>query len=263
MSPRLYALVRLIVVALLRLWFRVRVEGAEHLPADGPAVIAPNHKSLMDPFFVGVAAPRPVRFMAKSELFRGPIGPLIRRLGAFPVRRGGRDAEAIETAREILREGGLVVVFPEGTRVDEPDALGAPRRGAGRLAIETGSPIVPTAITGTARLWLGPIPKPRLIRISFLAPVQPGDAATTREALAELIERDVWPAVQHEYGRLAATPGPVAAALAALGIGGGLLARHRRKIPGVPRLLGVVESRRARKRSARQRLVRRLRGRGR
>jgi 1-acyl-sn-glycerol-3-phosphate acyltransferase len=263
MSPRLYGLVRLIVVVLLRFWFRVRVEGAENVPESGPAVIAPNHKSLMDPFFVGIATPRQVRFMAKAELFRGPLGWFIRRLGAFPVRRGGGDTEAIETARAILQDGGLVVVFPEGTRVDEPDALGAPRRGAGRLAVETGAPIVPAAITGTARLWLGPIPKPKLIRISFLEAVQPAGAEATREALAGLIEQDVWPAVQHEYGRLAATPGPIAAALTALGIGGGLLARHRRKLPGVPRLLGVVESRRARKRSARERLLRRLRRRGR
>ena len=110
--------------------------------------------------------------MAKATLFRGPFGWLLVRLGAFPVRRGEGDDEALMTARAILREGGVVVVFPEGTRVDEPDALGSPHHGAGRLAIESGAPIVPVAIRGTSHLWFGPVPKPRRVDVSFLPPVE-------------------------------------------------------------------------------------------
>lgn len=157
----LYALVRVLVVPIIRVWFRLHVFGAENVPPSGGVIIAPNHKSFLDPFFVGAATRRRVRYMAKIEMFRGPLRPLLVRLGAFPVRRGEADGEALQTASEILRQGGAVVVFPEGTRVDEPDALGAPHHGAARLALATGAPIVPTAVVGTAGLWLGPIPKPR------------------------------------------------------------------------------------------------------
>ena len=138
-SRRLYAFVRLLATVLLRLWFRFRVTGAEHVPAEGPAILTPNHKNFLDAFFVGLALRRHVRYMAKVKLFKGPLAWLFLRLGAFPVRRGEADAEALATSRAILAAGGLVVVFPEGTRVEEPDALGSPHHGAGRLALETGA----------------------------------------------------------------------------------------------------------------------------
>jgi 1-acyl-sn-glycerol-3-phosphate acyltransferase len=112
----LYATVRFLLAAVLRVWFRLRVSGAEHVPAEGAAIVAPNHKSFMDAFFVGVATRRRVRFMAKTEIFRGPLAWLLVRLGAFPVRRGEADA----------------ALLPEGARVEVPDALGAPHHGAVR-----------------------------------------------------------------------------------------------------------------------------------
>jgi 1-acyl-sn-glycerol-3-phosphate acyltransferase len=242
----LYRVVRALAAAVLRVWFTVHIAGREHVPADGPAIVAANHKSFMDAFFVGIATRRPIRIMAKAELFRGPFGRLLRRLGVFPVRRGEADAEALDTATAILADGGIVLVFPEGTRVDAADALGSPHHGAGRLAIESGAPIVPAAILGTSHLWIGPIPKPRRIDVSFLpavAPARRGQPDTTRAALEELIDRQVWPAVQAEYGRLRATPGVIALALTAVGLGG-LAARRRRP----PRLLGVVQPRRLRRR---------------
>ncbi len=237
----LYALVRILLTPLLRLWFRVRISGAEQIPSEGAAIIAPNHKSFMDAFFIGLATPRRVRYMAKAELFKGPLAWLFARLGAFPVRRGEADADAVETARVLLGQGELVVVFSEGTRVDEPDALGSPHHGAGRLALETGAPIVPAAITGTHRLWAGPIPKPRRVQVAFRARVEVGNVASGRDALTELIDRRVWPAVADEYARLQATPGLVAAAAAAIGIGA--LAARRRRREARPRLLGIVEPR--------------------
>jgi 1-acyl-sn-glycerol-3-phosphate acyltransferase len=227
-SRPLYAVVRAIVVPFLRLWFRMRIQGAEHIPAEGGAVIAPNHKSFWDSFFIGVCTRRHVRFMAKTELIEARYGRLLVRLGAFPVRRGESDAEALETARTILRQGGLLALFPEGTRIRDPEALGSPRRGAGRLALESGAPIVPAAITGTEQLFLGPIPRPRRVQVAFAEPIRVDDMAVTPESAGTLVEQLVWPEVETEYRRLRTRPGLIAAALAAIGIGGGLLARRRR-----------------------------------
>jgi len=92
----------------------MHVSGAEHIPPEGGAIIAPNHKSFWDSFFIGVCTRRHVRFMAKTELIQARYGGLLARLGAFPVRRGQADADALETARTILAEGGLLALFPRG-----------------------------------------------------------------------------------------------------------------------------------------------------
>jgi 1-acyl-sn-glycerol-3-phosphate acyltransferase len=220
---------------------------------DGPAIVVANHKSFLDAFFLGLATRRHVRFMAKAELFRGPLRWLFTRLGAFPVRRGESDREALLTARTVLDQGGLLIVFPEGTRVDEPDALGSPHHGAGRLAVETGAPVVPAAIRGTSHLWLGPVPKPRRVDVAFLPAVH----VTGSTDPNELVDRSVWPAVREEYGRLSATPGLVAAVLAAIGLGGVAAARLRK--PVRPHLLGVVPPRRLRRRSTARRWLDRIR----
>lgn len=257
-SRPLYAFVRLLAVAVLRAWFRVRVSGVEHIPTDGSTIVALNHKNFLDAFFVGIATRRHVRFMAKVELFKGPLGWLFPRLGAFPVRRGEADEAALETARVILRTGGVVVVFPEGTRVEQADALGSPHHGAGRLALETGAPIVPAAITGTSHLWRGALPKVKRVQLTLLPAVVP-EGPPVHDAASELIDERVWPTVQEEYGRLRAKPGLIAAGLAAIGIGGGLLARRQVQTRGKPRLLGKVAPRRLRRRTARARLRARLR----
>jgi len=228
-SRWLYALVRGIVAPLLRLYFRMHVSGAEHIPAQGAAIVAPNHKSFWDSFFIGVCTRRQLRFMAKTELIQARYGRLLVRLGAFPVRRGRADADALETARTILRQGGLLALFPEGTRVRDPDELGNPRRGAGRLALETGAPLVPCAITGTAKLFRAGLPMPRRVQVAFSKPVPVSDLAATPDAAAALISDTLWPEVEEEYRRLRTRPTLIAAGLAALGIGGGLLARRRRK----------------------------------
>jgi 1-acyl-sn-glycerol-3-phosphate acyltransferase len=255
-SPRLYAVIRALAIVVLRLWFRVRVEGGEHVPGAGPAIIAPNHKNFLDPFFIGIATRRHVRYMAKAELMKGPLGWFLLRLGAFPVRRGAADAEAMQTARAILTGGGLVVVFPEGTRVEAPDALGSPHHGAGRLALDTGTAIIPAAITGTSHLWRGALPRLKRVQLAFLPAVVP-DPLHRPDEVSALIDERVWPAVREEYGRLRASPGLIAAVLAGLGVGGGLLARRGRPVRRQIRLLGAVEPRRLRRRKARGRLRRR------
>ena len=240
LSGPLYSCGRLLGLVVLRLWFRVRIFGGERIPRSGPAIIAPNHKNFFDVFFVGTATRRRVRFMAKIELFKGPLGWLLLRVGAFPVRRGEADDEALETARAILADGGLVVVFPEGTRVERPDALGSPHHGAGRLAVQTGAPIIPTAITGTSHLWRGAVPKTKRVQLAFLPAIAPKPALDGHDSASELIDELVWPAVEEGYGSLRATPGLIAACLAAIG-GSGLLAKRRRALRRKPQLLGTVK----------------------
>ena len=225
----LYATVRALIVPFMRLYFRMHIAGAEHIPAEGPAIIAPNHKSFYDSFFIAACTRRPLRSMAKSELIDARYGRLLVRLGAFPVRRGQSDVEALETARTVLRQGELLALFPEGTRVRDPEGLGHPRRGAGRLALDTGAPLVPCAITGTEALFAGPFPKPRRVQIAFAEPISAAGLAATPEVAGELIEGTLWPEVEGEYRRLRARPTLIAAGLAALGIGGGLLFRSRRR----------------------------------
>ena len=143
------------------------------------------------------------------------------------------------------RRRGLVVVFPEGTRVEEPDALGSPHHGAGRLALEAGAPIVPAAITGTSHLWRAALPKLKRVQLAFLPVIAP-QPSEGRDEVSDLIDDRVWPAVREEYGRLRANPGLIAAGLAALGLGGGLLTKRRLEASRKPRLLGTVEPRKLR-----------------
>lgn len=230
-SKPLFRTVRGVAIPYMKLVYALKIEGAENIPETGPVIIAPNHKSFWDAFFVAAATKRPIRFMGKNELFEGRGGKLLIRLGAFPVRRGASDAEAIETARQILRDGGLLALFPEGTRVRDPTILGKPHKGAARLALETGATIVPCAITGTDKLFAGPLPRPGRVRVAFAEPIPPpaAGAEPTPEAAAELVDERLWPEVERQHQRLLSHPGVIAAGLAALGIGAGVAARRRRK----------------------------------
>lgn len=228
-SRPLYAVMRLLLAPVLRIWFGLKIEGAEHIPAEGAAIITPNHKSFWDSFFIALATRRHVRYMAKTELIEARYGRLLVRLGAFPVRRGSSDADALETARTILEQGHLLELFPEGTRIRTPDALGEPRRGAARLALETGAPLIPCAIAGTERLFVGPLPRPHRVRVTFSAPISVEDHEPTPSAAEEIVEEHLWPEVEGSYLDLLSRPGLVAAAVTALGVGGGLALRRRRR----------------------------------
>jgi 1-acyl-sn-glycerol-3-phosphate acyltransferase len=226
-SRPLYALVRTIFVPFMRLWWGLRIKDAERIPRAGPAILTPNHKSFFDSFFLAAATRRHLRFMGKSELFEGRLGKTFVRLGAFPVRRGESDAEALETARVILKQGGLLSLFPEGTRVRDPEGLGVPKRGAVRLALETGAPLVPAAITGTEKLFFHGVPRPTTVRLSFGEPIPVEDLEPTPETAAEVLSDELWPEVEGQFGRLRAHPGLIAAGLAALGLGAVVATRRR------------------------------------
>jgi 1-acyl-sn-glycerol-3-phosphate acyltransferase len=225
----LYRTVRAVTLPFMRGYFRLHIEGAERIPAEGPAIVAPNHKSFWDAFFVAAATRRQIHFMGKAELFEGRFGRTLVRLGAFPVKRGESDADALETAREILLQGGLLALFPEGTRVRDPETLGSPRRGAARLALETGAPLIPAAITGTEKLFLGPLPKPRRVQIAFGEPIPMGELQPTPENAGQLIDDQLWPEVSAEYKRLRDRPGVIVAGLAAVGLAGVAAERTRRR----------------------------------
>ena len=224
-NPVLYFLLRLVMVPVMKVFFGLSATGTEHVPATGPVVIAPNHKSFWDAFFIAAVLRRRVHFMGKAELFTGWRGRLFVALGGFPVLRGSSDAEAIGTARAVLERGDVLALFPEGTRVSDPEKLGHPRRGATRLAIETGAVIVPTAITGTEkRRWH----LPRRVRIAFGEPIPVTDLSPTPEHAGLLLDQTVWPTISEDYRRLRATPGLVAAALAAAGVGYAVRRRRHR-----------------------------------
>lgn len=150
-----YTLARIVLTLPTLLLWRVRAVGVENVPKDGPLVLAPNHFSQMDHFFVGVYLRRKIRFMAKSQLFGPPVLTYIyKHGGVFPIRRGHHDEEAMETARILVEQGEMLLVYAEGGR-SRSKQLGEPKPGIGRIALETGAPIVPVAIHGSerARQW--------------------------------------------------------------------------------------------------------------
>src|SRR5687768_8965127 len=164
-NPVVYWIVRAILQPFFRIYFRLNRIGTEHIPAEGPVLLAANHRSFSDPFMIGTCLGRPLRFVAKVELFEKRWqARLLLALGAFPIRRGESDELAMETARLILEQGGAVGIFPEGTRV-RPGPLGEPKRGVGRLALETGAPIVPIAILGTEDIRRGWRIRPRRVTV--------------------------------------------------------------------------------------------------
>jgi 1-acyl-sn-glycerol-3-phosphate acyltransferase len=149
-----YELVRVVLTPYLLLVYRARCIDSHHIPVDGPVIIAPNHFSFLDHFFVAVYLRRKVQFMAKSQLFQRPMQFIYTHGGVFPIRRGHHDEEAFKTAHTVLGRGDIVVMYAEAGR-SRSGELGKPRHGLGRLALESGAPVVPTAIAGTerARNW--------------------------------------------------------------------------------------------------------------
>jgi 1-acyl-sn-glycerol-3-phosphate acyltransferase len=147
-----YTFARLVITLPTILIYRLRAIGVGNVPRKGPLVLAPNHFSQMDHFFVGVFLRRKIRFMAKSQLFGPPVLTYIyKHGGVYPVRRGHKDEEAFRTAYELLDQGEMLLVYAEGGR-SRSGEMGEPKPGVGRIALESGVPIVPVAIHGSARV---------------------------------------------------------------------------------------------------------------
>ena len=150
-----YTLGRIVLTLPTLLFYRVRKIGIENVPREGALILAPNHFSQMDHFFIGVYLRRKIRFMAKSQMFGPPVLTYVyKHGGVFPVRRGHHDEEAIETANEILRQQEMLLIYAEGGRSRSRE-MGEPKPGIGRVALESGAPVVPVAIFGSAgvRRW--------------------------------------------------------------------------------------------------------------
>ena len=147
-----YELVRIATTLYSWVFFRVRGIGAENVPPAGPVILAPNHFSFMDHFFLGVSLRRKVSFMAKSQLFKPPMQWIFTHGGVFPVRRGYRDEEAFRTGNAILARGGVVAMYSEGGRSRTGRLAESVRPGIGRLALESGATVVPIAIHGSSHV---------------------------------------------------------------------------------------------------------------
>ncbi|GAB4274665.1 MAG: lysophospholipid acyltransferase family protein [Coriobacteriia bacterium] len=177
----LYRLAWLLFNIPLRLAFRLRFVGRGRLPSRGPVVVSGNHLSYLDPILLALATWRPIHYMAKVELFEGnrAFAWLLRHVHAFPVRRGTADREALTRAQEILDAGGIVGIFPEGTRSSD-GSLGEVYGGAALVAIRSGATLVPVGIAGTEEVL------PRGSRRLRFAPVVMafGEPVTPDRALA-------------------------------------------------------------------------------
>jgi glycerol-3-phosphate dehydrogenase (NAD(P)+) len=186
-------------------YFRVRRLGREHVP-DGGVILASNHRSFLDPFVIGICIRRPIYFVAKRELFRNPlVGWFLNCMGAFPVRRGQSDEESVRTARQLLADGEAVVVFPEGTRIVS-GSLGRPKRGVGRLALQSGAPVVPVAVTGSEHARDGWRIKPVRVHVRCGAPLTFPTIADPSPFLAGEVTERIWPCVELQWEWLGGLP---------------------------------------------------------
>ncbi|HEY7966047.1 MAG TPA: lysophospholipid acyltransferase family protein [Solirubrobacteraceae bacterium] len=212
-----YWIVRAILQPVFHVYFRMRRTGMEHIPRSGPVILAANHRSFLDPFVIGCLTRRPVYYVAKKELFAHPVaGWLLNRLGAFPIDRGAGDQQAMDTARRILERGDCVVIFPEGTR-HRPGPLGPPRRGVGRLALQTAAPVVPVAVLGTEAVRRGWRIRPHRVTLRCGRPLAFPRVENPTQAEALAVTERIWPCVVLQWDWLGgkmpprATPSAAAA----------------------------------------------------
>jgi glycerol-3-phosphate dehydrogenase (NAD(P)+) len=204
----LYLLARTLITPFLLLYLRLGRTGGEYGRVDGGLIVAANHRSFLDPFAIGATLPwrRPMNYVAKVELFeRRWQGWLLSRLGAFPIRRGESDEMAMTTARLAVERGGTVCIFPEGTRIRR-GTLATPKRGVGRLALQTGAPVVPTAVFGSERVRRGWRIRPRQVRVRLGKAMTFPMVDEPSPPLAESVTARIWPNVLLQWEEMGGLP---------------------------------------------------------
>lgn len=175
----LYRIVRFLLRVYMGIFYRLEVQGASNVPDRGGAIVISNHTSWLDPVVMGVGLRRQVFFMAKEELFSYPVfGSVLHGVGAFPVRRGRPDRKALRRALEVLKEGHLLGMFPEGTR-SRDGTLRPFEPGVALLAIKAGVPVVPVAIEGYQKF--------RPVRARVLEPVDLSAHSDGRASVRKLV----------------------------------------------------------------------------
>jgi 1-acyl-sn-glycerol-3-phosphate acyltransferase len=184
-----YRLVQCLVAVLLSAFYGLRATGRKNVPESGPALLISNHLSYLDVFLLGILLPRPLNYVARSTLFLPGLGALIRSVGGFPIQRDGLGASGMKETLRRLRNGGIVILFPEGTRSRDGD-LGEIKAGIALLASRARVAVIPAAVAGTFESWsrAEPIPIPHPLRVHFGPPIPPEQiGALEPDAVVRLI----------------------------------------------------------------------------
>lgn len=200
-DPGLYAFLRVVCACLFVPLYRYRVSGGRNVPAAGGLILAVTHKSWGDPVLAAMAFRRPLRFMAKSEIFRSRLfGRVVSALGAFSIKRGTADIEALRASLRIVADGGVLLMFPEGHRFHD-DQVHEFHAGIGMLALRSGVPVLPVALKGTKRLLHRGLPRFPRVRVAIGPPVDLGDLEGRRSATYATAARRLHDAVAELYER--------------------------------------------------------------
>ncbi|MEX2107697.1 MAG: 1-acyl-sn-glycerol-3-phosphate acyltransferase [Solirubrobacterales bacterium] len=204
----MYLVARILMTPFFLVYFRYVRFGKDHGRLKGGLIVASNHRSFLDPFAIGGILPwrRPLNYVAKVELFeRRWQAWLLSRLGAFPIRRGEADEDSMETARLVVERGGTVCIFPEGTRI-RSGTLASPKRGLGRLALETGAAVLPTAVFGTEHVRRGWRIRPRKVKVRLGRAMAFPRVEHPSPPLAESVTARIWPNVLLQWEEMGGLP---------------------------------------------------------
>ncbi len=200
-----YEFVRLTASIFLIVFWGFRASGRSNLPRHGGVLVVSNHLSHLDVFILGIPVPRPLNYVARSTLFLPLLGAFIRSVGGFPIQREGMGASGVKETLRRVRKGGMVLLFPEGTR-SRDGHLTTIKPGIASLASRAKMPVVPAGIAGSFESWprSRPFPLPHPIRIAFGAPIFPDEIARhTTESLTQLIQERIGQCVAEAHSNLA------------------------------------------------------------